>query len=85
MKNEECNRTESLYFSSTERKVIPQFYNVHSYCAEFNALSVRAMDDEPAQMAALFYTACLAMEIDRRLLVNKRGELYFFYRLILVH
>ena len=51
--------------------MIPQYCIAHSFSAEFYA---RAQEKK---MAAFFFTAWLAREINHRFLVNKYGELYF--------
>ena len=52
--------------------MIPQYCIAHSYCTEFYIISTHMN-----KMAAFFYTAWLLREINRRFLVNKRGDLHF--------
>ena len=53
--------------------MIPQYCIAHSYCTEFYIISTHMN-----KTAAFFYTALLLRETNRRFLVNKHGDLYFF-------
>ena len=53
--------------------MIPQYGIAHSYCTVFYIISTHMN-----KMAAFFCTAWLLREINRRFLVNKRGDLHFF-------